>query len=159
VHAGTPKITTAQHIVSVLTNTAKNHVKIGHFVITIRPADSELTMRDAVARSLHEQYGIAPPPTISQAVNPSGFANPSTPVRNPSGAVFQLSSPQQFTPPQQQMLPQFQGAQSPGQGAPVVSASQVQELLYLCRGMKRSLEARGLWVEPTQPPDQGCTQQ
>ena len=118
------------------------------FIVTL--GDETLTMRDATAKCIYEKHGVAVPESLAHVVVTNQV------VPGPGGGV-----PNHFSASQSP-------ASSPNRWSPASSnagrfgashmQAEIAEGLAIVRGIKRSMQARHMWVEAEEQQNE-CSQQ
>ena len=111
-------------------NTDGVGLKMKELKFIVVPSQQDLVMSDATAKFIHMQFGITVPAAIATVDMRSQLNNQQqdrTPPRAGSTAVSACSSP--------------------ANSISLASSSDLAEGLQILRGVKRSMQARGVWVE------------
>ena len=119
------------------------------FMVTL--GEETLTMRDATAKCIYEKYGMNVPESLTHVVvTNQGCAGSGSGVPNHggfSGSQSPVSSPNRSSP----------GSNACRLGYPYMQA-EIAEGLAILRGIKRSMQARQMWVEAEEQQNP-CSQQ
>ena len=115
-------------------------LKMNELKFVVVPSQQDLIMSDATAKFVHLQFGITVPAAIA-AVDMRSQLNNQQQDRTPPRAGSTAGS----------------SCSSPSSSISLAAAPDVAEGLQILRGVKRSMQAKGVWVETDAPTSQ-CAQ-
>ena len=120
------------------------------FMVTL--GDETLTMRDATAKCIYEKHGVAVPESLAHVVVTNQVV-PGLGGGVPNHGVFSASQSPASSP--NRSSPAHSNA---GRFGSSHMQAEIAEGLAIVRGIKRSMQARHMWVEAEEQQNQ-CSQQ
>ena len=120
------------------------------FIVTL--GDETLTMRDATAKCIYEKHGVAVPESLAHVVVTNQVV-PGLGGGVPNHGVFSASQSPASSP--NRSSPAHSNA---GRFGSSHMQAEIAEGLAIVRGIKRSMQARHMWVEAEEQQNQ-CSQQ
>ena len=147
---------TIETVLMKLKAAAENQTPMGlkmkslDFMVTL--GDETLTMRDATAKCIYEKHGVAVPESLAHVVVTNQVV-PGLGGGVPNHGVFSASQSPASSP--NRSSPAHSNA---GRFGSSHMQAEIAEGLAIVRGIKRSMQARHMWVEAEEQQDQ-CSQQ
>ena len=131
-------------------NQTPHGLKMERLDFIVTPGDETLTMRDATAKCIYEKHGVAVPESLAHVVVTNqvvpglggGVPNHFSASQSPA------SSPNRWSP----------ASSNAGRLGASHMQAEIAEGLAIVRGIKRSMQARHMWVEAEEQQNQ-CSQQ
>ena len=133
----------------VAEDTTASGLKMASLIFEIVPSDVPLVMRDATAKHICLQHGMNVPPAIADAYQCQSAENHG----------YQCQSVFQTTPPRSTNSTASSPGSSASHGGAPSSTMQAEfvEGIKILRGIKRAMQARKIWVDEEEAPNQ-CAQ-
>ena len=128
---------TIEMVLQKLKVVAENQTPMGlklkslDFIVT--PAEEILTMRDATAKCFYEKFGMKVPESLKDVVVTNQVAPAHSASQSPASSPAHSAS--------------SSGSSASHSGGNSMMQAQIGEGMAILRGIKRSMEARNMWVE------------
>ena len=133
-------------------NQTPHGLKMERLDFIVTPGDETLTMRDATAKCIYEKHGVAVPESLAHVVVTNQVV-PGIGGGVPNHGVFSASQSPASSP--NRSSPAHSNA---GRFGSSHMQAEIAEGLAIVRGIKRSMQARHMWVEAEEQQNE-CSQQ